>query len=222
MALNLYLDLQNQKLVPSVYSTNKITSMDLMLRDTYPIALYLLSEQSNTSQPYVIGDLLAAGETIAFGAKEDEDDADFLFSQSTWTKSGSGTTTKYFADLSLNTAALIDAIGDDDDLTVKAEFTVVGTSNENRYSTKFSIKVIKDVISGSEGVPSTEFPVVAQYTDDNGVAAVRLVNSAGVCMGLFKNGAPYVFCVETGLWYPLSINIIDSIPVLSTGAGENI
>ena len=177
-AMNIYCYRDNQQLVASLNSTQAVLQYNWFLRDVIPVALILVAKQANVSQPFAVTSL-NAGESIHFGAKAAYADTSFLFSQNTWTPSGTGTTQKYSADLSLNTAELIAAMAAVDTLTVKAEFTFVQTDNSHSMSTQFLIKITRNVISGSEGTPTTEFPVIQQFTDLDGVAKVRLVNSLG-------------------------------------------
>lgn len=224
MSIALYWDLQNQKLVESTNSTAKVERMEFVLRDTLPVTLRVLNEQANITVPYVVT-AIDAGSSIIFGAKAlatYATDANFLFNQAVWTAAGSGTTTTYSADIPLNTAALIDAMGTASYLDCKAEFTIVNSSNEHELSTQLTWRILKDVIVGSEGVPASEYTVISQYTDDNNVAAVRIVNGNGVCMALFKNGCLYSFCRDDGLWYPDVVRIIDGVAVKTLGAGEAI
>lgn len=218
--MDMFWNIQEQALVPSLRNRGKITRYNFFLRDTLPIVLYLVAEQAVTNQPFAVT-ALGSGESIQFGAKEATTDDDFLFSEATWTPTGSGTTQRYVADVSLNTAALIAALGTLAYLDVTAEFTIVNTSNENLNTTQVTFRIYPDVIAGSEGVPASQYPVIAQYTDDNSVLAVRIVNSNGEAMGLFKNGAVYIFIASTGLWYPVTGSIVDGIPVIALGAGEN-
>jgi len=224
MSMAIYWDLQNQKLVPSLNSEAAITRYDFVLRDTLPVVLRVVNWQAVNNVPYVVT-AIDAGKSIKFGAKASASyatDTEFLFSQATWTAAGSGTTTTYSANIPLNTAALIAKMGTATSLDCKAEFTILNATNGNELSTQVTFRIIRDVISGDEGVPSSEYDVIAQYIDDSGVASVRLVNSDGVAVGLFKNGAPYVFILSTGLWYPLTGTIQDGIPVPAFGAGEAI
>jgi hypothetical protein len=222
--MNIYWSLQEQKLMPSLNSTAQITQFNFVLRDTIPVVLRVCNTQSVQNVPYVVT-AIDAGKSIKFGAKAlatYATDAEFLFSQATWTAAGSGTTTTYTANINLNTAELIAAIGTAAYLDCKAEFTILNASNENELSTQVTFRILKDVVTGSEGVPTSEFQVIAQYTDESNVQSVRIVNAAGVAVGLFKNGAPYVFIQSTGLWYPLTGVIQDGIPVPALGAGESI
>jgi hypothetical protein len=222
--MNLYWDFQNQKMVASLNSTAAVTRYDFVLRDTLPVTLRVCNTQSVLNVPYVVT-AIDAGKSIKFGAKAlatYATDTEFLFSQATWTEAGTGESTTYTANIEFNTSELIAAIGSESYLDCKAEFTILNGSNENELSTQFTIRVLKDVVTGSEGVPTSQYPVIAQYTDDNGVQAVRLINAAGTCVGLFKNGAPYVFILSTGLWYPITGIIKDGIHVPAFGAGEQI
>jgi len=222
--MNIYWDMQNQKLVPSLTSTSKIERYDFILRDLLPVTLRVCNEQTNINVPYVVT-AIDADKSIKFGAKALATyitDTDFLFSQATWTEVGSGTNTTYTADIELNTAELIAAIGSSSYLDCQAEFTIQNASNKNELSTQTTFRIYPDVIKGTEGVPTTEYQVIAQYTDDNNVAAVRIVNAEGVAVSLFKNGSPYVFIQSTGLWYPLTGTIVNDIPVPAFGAGENV
>ena len=222
MSMAIYWDLQNQKLVPSLNSEAAITRYDFVLRDTLPVVLRVVNWQAVNNVPYVVT-AIDAGKSIKFGAKASATyaaDTEFLFSQATWTAAGSGTTTTYSANIPLNTAALIAKMGTATSLDCKAEFTILNATNGNELSTQVTFRIIRDVISGDEGVPSSEYDVIAQYTDDSSVQAVRIVDADGVAAGLFKKGSTYNFCLETGLWYPDIISIVDGIPVKSLGAGE--
>jgi len=220
--MNMFWNLQNQQLVAGLNSNVQVTGYSFYLRDVLPISLALVTEQASETQPYAVT-ALEATQSIKFGAKAAASDTEFLFSEATWTDNGSALPdTRYTADVSLNTAALIAALGSLSSLVVIGEFTIQNADNSNELTTQFNITIKPDIIKGTEGVPTTEYNVVAQYMDDNGVAAVRLVNSNGVAVGLFKNGTPYVFILSTGLWYPLTGTIIGGVPVPAFGAGENI
>jgi len=222
--MNIFWSHQEQKLVPSLNSEAAITRYDFVLRDTLPVVLRVVNWQAVNNVPYIVT-AIDAGKSIKFGAKASASyatDTEFLFSQATWTAAGSGITTTYSANIPLNTAALIAKMGTATSLDCKAEFTILNATNGNELSTQVTFRIIRDVISGDEGVPSSEYDVIAQYIDDSGVASVRIVNSDGVAVGLFKNGAPYVFILSTGLWYPLTGTVVDGVPVPAFGAGENI
>ncbi|MCG2681187.1 MAG: hypothetical protein L6455_14655 [Kiritimatiellae bacterium] len=223
MSVNLYWSLGEQKLVSSLNSTTKIERYDFVLRDTLPVVLRVCNEQSNINVPYIVT-AIDAGSAIKFGAKAlatYATDADFLFNQATWVAAVSGTSTTYTADIPLNTAELIAAMGTAPYLDCKVEFTIYNTALfTNALSTQLTFRIYKDVITGSEGVPTSTYPVVSQILDDTGAQIVKVINANGVLVGVFKNGAPYVFILSTGLWYPLTGIIQDGIPVPAFGAGE--
>lgn len=216
--MNLYWDTQNQRLVPTLFNTSAIASMTFILRDTLPVRLYIVAPQNSATTPYAVTDIEAT-ESIAFGAKKLLADADFTISQATWTGTGSGTSKYYAADIVLNTAEMIAAIGSADTVTLRAEFTIVGADNSNRLSTQFDLVINRDVIVGDEGTVAAQYPVIAQYTDDSGAAGVRIVNGAGVTQGLWKNGVPYVYCESTALWHPLIVRVVDGVPTPAFGEG---
>ena len=176
--MNIYWDFNNQQIVGGLTSRSKVAQYDFFLRDVIPVDLILVNAYVNATQAYA-ATALGSGQSISFGAKEAYADTDFLFSSSTWTASGSGTTQKYVGEIDMNTTELIAAVTADT-LNVKAEFTIVQSDNSHALTTQFAIKVTKDVISGTEGTPTSEYPVIQQFTDTDDVAKVRLVNSAGV------------------------------------------
>jgi hypothetical protein len=90
----------------------------------------------------------------------------------------------------------------------------------DQFSTQFDVVITPDVIRDSDGVPATLFNTLEQFTDESGTPGVRLINGAGVIVGMFKNGCPYVFCLTLGQWFPIIVNVIDGTPTLSLGAGE--
>ena len=103
--------------------------------------------------------------------------------------------------------------------TLRAEFTLVAGGND-QFSTQFDVIITPDVIRDSDGIPASLFNSLEQYTDINGVPGVRLINGAGVTVGIFKNGVPYTFSAATGLWYGIVIKIVDGNPTLASTAGE--
>jgi hypothetical protein len=192
--------------------------MTLVLRDTIPIHLYIVTEQYSEVTKYAVSDIEAL-HTISFGAKAALTDAEFDVSENTWTPVGSGTDKYYSANVELNTAELIAAIGDLNTITLKAEFTIVSPTGANQLSTQFDLTINRDVIVGTEGIISGNYTVIIQYQDDDGGQGVRIINAAGTQVGLFKNGSPYVFCETTGLWYPLTAREVDGIVVPGYGEG---
>jgi hypothetical protein len=177
--MNIYWHKDNQELAKSLYDEQAVSQYNWFLRDVIPVSLYIVQKNTGSiNVPFAVTDI-ADGESIRFGAKAAYADTSFLFSQASWTGSGSGTSRKYSATISLNTAALIAAMASVDELTVKGEFTIIQADNSNALTTQFDIKVMRDVIIGTEGVPTTEFNVIEQFTDTDGIKKVRLVNADG-------------------------------------------
>jgi len=219
--MNLFWSWNEQKLVASLNSKVQITAYQLVLRDVYTVSLAYVSEQAVTNQPYIAG-AIVAGTSILFCAKvKGAPTGAALIRAATWTPSGTGVTTRYAADLELNTQSLIDALGTTTSLALTGEFAIVRGDNNNEYSTQFDISVIPDYNREEDINPSTVFPAVQQYTADDGTNFVRLVNSNGEIVGLFGNGSPYTYVASTGLWHPMTAIVVDNIPTPSFGAGVN-
>ena len=175
--MNIYWDYNNQRIIGGLTSRSVVSQYDFFLRDTVPVDLILVVEQANTTQPFAVS-ALSSGQSIAFGAKAAYADTDFLFSTNSWVATGSGTTQKYVGEIDLNTTELIAAVTGDT-LTVKGEFTIVQSDNSHALTTQFDIEITKDVIVGTEGTPTSQVPVIQQFTDTDGIKKVRLVNADG-------------------------------------------
>lgn len=222
MSINLYWATEQQKLVTSLYSDSAVSLYAFYLRDTIPVVLRVVTA-SNLETPKWVVTSVTAGLSIKFGAKAlatYATDTSFLFSAATWTEAGTGTSTTYSADISLNTAELITAIGSATYLDCKAEFTLQDVSGLHKNTTQATFRIYRDVIIGTEGTPTSQYAMVVQYLDGNGVQCVRLVNADGGAVAVFKRGSPYIYCAETGLWYPATVTIQDNVPVLGLGDGE--
>jgi hypothetical protein len=221
--MNIYWSHNEQKMIQSLNSTATVSRYDFVLRDSLPVTLRVCNAQAVQNVPYIVTSI-GAGKAIKFGAKAlatYATDTSFLFSQATWTESGTGETTTYTANIPLNTSELIAAIGTSSYLDCKAEFTILDISgNTHELSTQFAMRIYPDVITGSEGLATNEYIPIVQAADDTGAQIVRIVNADGVLVGVFKNGAPYVYIQSTALWYPLTGIIQDGIPVPAFGAGE--
>lgn len=222
MSQEIFWAANEQKFVQSLYTQATVSRYDFVLRDTLPITLRVVSAQAVQGQPWVAG-AVDAGRSILFGAKTLSGyatETTFLFSQATWTASGSSTSTIYSADINLNTEALINALGSASYLDCKVEFTLLNGAN-HELSTQVTWRISPDVISGSEGISAAAYLPIAQAIDENGNQIVRIVDGSGTLVGVWKNGAPYTYIASTGLWYPLTASIVDNVPVPAFGAGEN-
>jgi len=222
MSQEIFWAANEQKFVQSLYTQATVSRYDFVLRDTLPITLRVVSAQAVQGQPWIAG-AVDAGRSILFGAKTLSGyatETTFLFSQATWTASGSGSSTIYSAEINLNTEALIAAIGTASYLDCKVEFTLLNGAN-HELSTQCTWRIVRDVISGSEGISAAAYLPIAQALDENGNRIVRIVDGAGTLVGVKKNGCDYNYCADDGKWYPTVIKIVDGVAVHSLGAGEN-
>ena len=216
--MNLFWDRQNHKMTTALTSTQALTRLDLVLRDTYSVSLAVMTPQANLGAPYVAGEV-GAGQSIRFGAKASGSFAGgFLFSALTWVLTGSGTTARYTADLSLNTAALIAAMPASGTLDVTGEFVVIGAALENIDSTQFTVRIALDVIRGSEGALADPDPPYAtvDYVDA-AIASAIPINGANT---RFFNGYFQIWNPTQSLWHTLWATGAAGSETLTLGAGE--
>lgn len=204
MSLSLYWDLQNQRLVPSLYSTGKITAMTFVLRDKVPVSLALVTEQASTVQPYTVTEL-ASGQSIRFGAKTAVTESGFVVSQFTWADNGEELPDRrYTADIDLNTAELIAAIGVLSTIALVAEFTILNGDGSNELSTQFTLNVIPDVIVGTEGVPVSADDI-AFATPAFVVAQADAIKTPTGGLYRLKNGALQLYNNTTGKYQTMTL-----------------
>jgi hypothetical protein len=175
----------NEQLLVSSLGGNRVDRYNWILRDTIAAELFIVERQASSVQPYKVIEL-QPGVAVIFGAKQSYDDADYLFSQSNWLKTGSGENAKLTGDIKLNTLPLISA-GTGNELLVIAEFTLVLPDNSHSSSTQLSVHITRDVNVGGEGIAEVEYMPIQQFTDDDGIKKVRIVNADGVTVFV---GAP--------------------------------
>lgn len=216
--MNLFWDRQNHKMMTALTSPQSVSRLDLVIRDTYEVSLAVMTPQTILGSPYVAGEV-SAGQSIRFGAKAPGSFVGgFLFSALTWVLTGSGTTARYTADLSLNTAALINAIGTSAYLDVVGEFVVIGAALENIDSTQVNIRVMPDVIRGTEGALADPDPPYAtvDYVDA-AIAGAIPINGANT---RFHNGYFQVWNATQSKWHTLWATGAAGSETLMLGAGE--
>ena len=175
--MRLYLDIDSRKFVASASEQRPVTGIEVKRRDTDLIELQFLRDRTVQELP--------TGTTIRLGLKPAANyTADFIAS-GTFTKSGTGTSTKYLLDLNLNTVALNAAFAaaTPEPETLAAMLEVEWASGTN-ISSSLTLPVVinNDVIRGNEGTPATlplfytastsDFKATqeqAQFGDDNAV-----------------------------------------------------
>jgi len=217
--MNMFWDLQNQRLVTGLYSTATVASYSLVLRDKVPVSLALVTPQASATQPYAVTEL-SSGQSIRFGAKKVVTDSGFVVSAFTWADNGLALPSRrYTADIDLNTAELIAAIGALSTLAIVAEFTILNGDGSNELSTQFTINIKPDVIVGTEGSATSAddiaFATPGYVTDQDN--AIKTPTS-----GLYrlKNGALQLYNSTTGLYHTLTLAGAAGSEYPSFGAGE--
>jgi hypothetical protein len=147
--VRLYLDIDTRKFVASASEQRPVTGIEVKRRDTDLIELQFLRDRTVQELP--------TGTTIRLGLKPSAAyTADFLAS-GTFTKSGTGTSTKYLLDLNLNTVALNAAFAaaTPEPETLAAMLEVEWASGSNISSSlTLPVTIANDVIRGDEGEPA--------------------------------------------------------------------
>jgi len=146
--MRLYIDTDSRNSLLSATSPGVVKSISYKRRDTDLIELQFIRDG-------VVQEL--SGTTARFGLKPAGDyDAPFLAS-GTFTKSGTGTATKYLLDLNLNTTELASAFDEaNEPETLAAMAEVEWQSGTNVFSSvTLPVVISNDVIRGNEGAPAS-------------------------------------------------------------------
>ena len=177
--MRLYFDVDIKKLVQGIGQRDQVSQLEFKRGDSSRIEVQFVS--GTTVQE------LTEPATGIFGIKEaDQYDADYIVSDVSWTKEGSGTSTLYVFEPNFNTTELNNLLGHDDANTandkvfVDAMLEIEVTENGAIYSTqRVTARLHNDVVKGSEGSP-TGAPGVDQMIADRAVCydrAQTLTNS---------------------------------------------
>ena len=142
--MRVYINLDTNEPVVSPVLTQRVNTFYFVRRDTVPVEVQFVRGGAVVE--------LGAGATGVIGMKKTYA-ASFLASDSEWTKTGTGTSTVYQFDLSLNTANLDaefspDATTDSIDCKIEVSWTVSGTTSTTLPTTA---TIYNDVIRGEEG-----------------------------------------------------------------------
>jgi hypothetical protein len=148
--MRLFLDIDTREFLQSPSFPRALTTLALKRRDTDLIELQFLRDRVVQELP--------TGTTIRLGLKPDAAyTAEFLAS-GTFTKSGTGTATKYLLDLNLNTVTLNTAFAaaTPEPVTLAAMLEVEWASGTTISSSlTLPVTIANDVIRGNEGTPAT-------------------------------------------------------------------
>jgi hypothetical protein len=147
--MRLYLDIDTREFLQSPSFPRALTTLALKRRDTDLIELQFLRDRAVQELP--------TGTTIRLGLKPDAAyTAEFLAS-GTFTKSGTGTSTKYLLDLNLNTVALNAAFAAaTPEPAILESMLEVEWSSASIITSSLTLPVTlhNDVIRGDEGEPA--------------------------------------------------------------------
>lgn len=200
--MSLYFDLDSRRFVTSPGVQDAITSLTFKRGDTITIDVYFVRS--------AVVQELGVGASGKFGLKEDGDyDSDFVTADSAWTKTGTGTSTKYTFELPLTTSELNALLpADTASVSLMGEMQVVDGST--RYSSQtltctVQNDVIKDDETGptviSEGTPVNQTSATSTLTVTNlPEAADTLIITVGedVETWTFVAGSPGAFEIQIG------------------------
>jgi len=177
--MNIYWDLDNHVFVKSLTYGQELSRIDLILRDLVPVTLYLC-RPSSTDQSYV-AEAAPSGYSVKFGLKLSTAlSGGYLAFQGTWTGSGSGASSKYAADIDLNTVELIANMAASAYVDYTAEFTLQDAAGVNKDSSQITMRVTADVIRAGGATPTAgdSWPWIEEFTV-SGRKCVRISNSDG-------------------------------------------
>lgn len=200
--MTLYFDLALLRFVSSPGVSDTVSALSFKRGDTTTLDVYFV--RAGVVQELGVG---ASGK---FGLKEDGDyDADFVTADTAWTKTGTGTSTKYTFALPLTTTELNDLLPlDTASVVLMGEMQVV--DGTERYSSNtLTVTVYNDVIKDdetgptviSEGTPVNQTSATSTLTVNNlPEAADTLIITVGATVETwtFVAGAPGAWQIQIG------------------------
>jgi hypothetical protein len=151
--MRLYLDIDSRNFLESPRFPRALSTLALKRRDTDSIELQYLRDTTVQELP--------AGTTIRLGLKPAADYTGEFLASGTFTKTGTGTSTKYLLDLNLNTASIDTAFSSTptEPETLAAMLEIEWTTGGTISSSKtLPATIANDVIRGDEGEPA-DLPV---------------------------------------------------------------
>ena len=177
--MNLYFDVDAGYFVTGPGTRERVDALSFKRGDTCSIAVRFVSG--------IVVQELGAGAAGKIGMKEQgEYDADFVASDSAWTKTGTGPSTVYTFELNLNTSELNTLLADDGtegndvasvELMFEMEYTVGGVTTS---SNTITATVHNDVVKGDETGPTLAGGTVPPV---NEVAATATYSEVAPGMG---------------------------------------
>jgi hypothetical protein len=145
--MRLYLDIDTREFLQSPSFPRALTILALKRRDTDLIELQFLRDRTVQELP--------AGTTIRLGLKPSAAYTAEFLATGTFTKSGTGISTKYLLDLNLNTVALNAAFSATPEPETLASMLEVEWASGTTISSSLTlpVSILNDVIRGDEGTP---------------------------------------------------------------------
>jgi hypothetical protein len=170
--MRLFLDIDSREFLQSPSFPRALTTLALKRRDTDLIELQFIRDR-------VVQDL-PTGTTIRLGLKPANSYTAEFLATGTFTKSGTGTATRYLLDLNLNTVALNEAFAaaTPEPVTLAAMLEVEWASGTTISSSlTLPVTINNDVIRGDEGEP-VDLPIF-YITETNDLQATQAEAEAG-------------------------------------------
>jgi hypothetical protein len=143
--MRLAIDLETRRFLSA--DLRPITSIQVKRRDLVPFELQFANGNEVVELP--------SSANIVLGIKQEGDFAGEFLSFGTFSKSGTGTNTKYLLDLSFNTVALNQAFPAAEPASLSAMLEVEWSTGSNIFSSiTLPVTISNDVIRGDEGTPT--------------------------------------------------------------------
>jgi hypothetical protein len=146
--MRVYVNLDSNEFVVSPVLTQRVNTLFFVRRDTVPVEVQFVRGGSVVE--------LGSGATGTIGLKKTFSGS-FLASDTSWAKTGTGSSTVYQFDLNLNTVAMDGEFSNDNaTASIDAKIEVSWTVSSTTSSTMPCVATVyNDVIRGSEGAPSS-------------------------------------------------------------------
>lgn len=182
--MHIFWDLDNHMFVKSLTDGQRVTNLDLVLRDQVSITLHTVRPSTNAGVYFAEEDC-PAGKAPLFGIKgttQPKLAGGYLASQGIWTKIATG---QYEAVVNLKTTQLIAEIGTETTVELKAGFTLVDIDGEHHDSTQFDVTVAYDVNIGGEAEAESV------YVGNNSIVREELIDGLKVLILYNSEGVEY-------------------------------
>lgn len=164
--MNIFWQYPNRKLVKGLSDPVEPVELFMAARDIVPITLALVDRTSIADA--FTAETLTEDDDLIIALKETTNSASNLAYEADWTYNADADAPRYTAELDLNTAALIAAMGSRDRISVFGGLAItrtIGGELRHLYSTQFKIVIENDVVRDDTVAPAPS----AKYKDIDGV-----------------------------------------------------